>query len=271
MKSNAEERDICLTLNSGAGTNLVLPLRGHDLGIGSRNVNVGIQTGLVVRFYYVSAKDLAGANTTVVGTLRSGETVARPAIGPAGEVEHGVFLLESEPELLLGVLLHYDCGVVTVVVGVGGAVGHPGLAHDEDVVAEAEGIRVEGDGAEVDIGVVTWSLRGRGTVKVPFGEIGDFGGLFWEGLIGVRLSDWSHSGSVFLEAHLALGAHAAGSVNPDILGNDLALLWQLEELFQRRRVADNGRFGLVEEEERLSVGHAHFTANSHSQSQSRAG
>lgn len=38
---------------------------------------------------------------------------------------------------------------------------------------------------------------------------------------------------------LALGAHTAGGVNPDILGDDGALLWQLQVFFERRRVADD--------------------------------
>jgi hypothetical protein len=47
---------------------------------------------------------------------------------------------------------------VTEVVCVGLAIRHVGLAHDEDVVAQTERIGVEGNGAEVDIGVVTGRL-----------------------------------------------------------------------------------------------------------------
>jgi hypothetical protein len=50
-----------------------------------------------------------------------------------------------------GVLLHQDGGIVAEVEGVGGAVGHPGLTEDEDVVTEAERVRVESAWAEVDI------------------------------------------------------------------------------------------------------------------------
>lgn len=44
--------------------------------------------------------------------------------------------------------------------------------------------------------------------------------------------------------YLALGAHAAGGVDPDIFGDDGALLRQLQVLLERRRVADDGGFGL---------------------------
>lgn len=75
--------------------------------------------------------------------------------------------------MVLGVLLHEHGGIVAVVVGVGLAVGHPALAHDEDVIAKAEGIGEHGDGAEEDIGVVAWGLAGRGAVEVPFREVLD--------------------------------------------------------------------------------------------------
>jgi len=71
---------------------------------------------------------------------------------------------------------------VAEVVGVGLAVGHVGVAHDEDVVAAAEGVGVDGAGAEVDVGVVAWGLGGGGAVKVPFGEFFDAFRLLLEGL-----------------------------------------------------------------------------------------
>ena len=139
---------------------MVLPLSGHDLSVGAGDVDASIHAGLVVSLDDVSAEDLAGTNTAVVRALRSGEAVLGPAIRPAVEVEKCVFLLQTEPELVLLVCLHDDGSVVAEVVGVGLAIRHPGLAHDEDVVAETEGIWVHGNGAEVDIRVVTWSLAG---------------------------------------------------------------------------------------------------------------
>lgn len=47
---------------------------------------------------------------------------------------------------------------MAVVELVGGSIGIPGLTEDEDVVTETEGIGEDGDGAQVDIGVVTGGL-----------------------------------------------------------------------------------------------------------------
>jgi hypothetical protein len=162
---------------------LVLPLGGHDLGIGARDVDVGVHASLVVRLNDVTAEDLAGADTTVVWTLRGGESVLGPSIRPALRVEECVFLLETEPELVRLMCLHEDSSVVAEVVCVGLAIGAPGLAHDEDVVtANAERVRVEGDGVEVHIRVVAGGLAGGGTVEVPFGELLEIGDLLSERL-----------------------------------------------------------------------------------------
>jgi hypothetical protein len=60
---------------------------------------------------------------------------------------------------------------VAVVELVGGTIGIPGLTENEDVVTKAEGVRVDGNGTEVHIGVVTGSLAGRGTIEVPLREL----------------------------------------------------------------------------------------------------
>lgn len=42
---NAEEK---LTVNAGARANLVLPLRGHNFGVDTGDVDTGVQAGTVV-------------------------------------------------------------------------------------------------------------------------------------------------------------------------------------------------------------------------------
>jgi hypothetical protein len=158
VEDEARHPKLVAHLDIVAGTDLVLPLSGHDLGVGAGDVDVGVQAGLVVGLDDVTAEDLAGAYTAVVGALRSRETVLGPAIGPAKLVEKSVLLLETEPEVVCLVLLEDDGGVVAEVVRVGLAVRHVGLAHDEDVVAEAEGAGVICDRAEVDIRVATGRL-----------------------------------------------------------------------------------------------------------------
>lgn len=180
-------KSLKLTVNTGAGSNLVLPLRGHDLGVDSGDVDSGVQAGTVVSLDDVTAVDLAGTNTTVVGTLGTGETTTGPAVGPAISAEKSVLLLEAEPELLLGVGLHQTGGVVTEVELVGAAIGIPGLAENKDVVTLAEGIGEDRDGADVDIGVVSGGLAGGGTVEVPFGELVNGGDGLRESL---RKASW---------------------------------------------------------------------------------
>lgn len=170
------------TLNAGARADLVFPLGGHNLGVGSRDVDVGVHARLVVSLDDVAAEDLAGTHAAVVWALRGREAVLGPAIRPALSVEEGVLLLQTEPETVLLVLVHDHGGIVAEVVLVGRAVGHVRLAHDQDVVTQTEGVRVHGDGAKVDIRVVAGSLARRGAVEIPFGQIRDGFGLLEEGL-----------------------------------------------------------------------------------------
>lgn len=67
----------------------------------------------------VTAVDLTRADTTVVRTLGTGETVLGPAIRPTIGAEKSVFLLETEPEILLGVGLEEAGSLVAVVELVG--------------------------------------------------------------------------------------------------------------------------------------------------------
>jgi hypothetical protein len=180
------ERRGKLTVNAGAGADLVLPLGGHDLSVDTGDVDAGVQAGAVVSLDDVTAVDLAGTDTTVVRTLSTGETATGPAVGPAISAEKSVLLLETEPELLLGMGLHQAGGIVTVVELVGASIGIPGLAENEDVVTLAEGVGEDGDGAEVDIGVVTGGLASGGTVEVPLGELLNGGNGLGEGLNGER-------------------------------------------------------------------------------------
>lgn len=55
----------------------------HHLGIGTRDLHTGVQTGTVVSLDDVTLHNLAGTHTTVVRTLRGGETVLGPGIQSA--------------------------------------------------------------------------------------------------------------------------------------------------------------------------------------------
>lgn len=62
-------------LDALARTDLELPLGGHDLGVGTRDVDTSVQACLVVRLHDVTLDNLASANTAVVRALGSRETV----------------------------------------------------------------------------------------------------------------------------------------------------------------------------------------------------
>ena len=162
---------------------MILPLSRHDFRVRARDVDAGVQAGLVMRLNHISPHDLASANTAIVRSLGSWEAVLWPAIWITSLAQHGVFLLKAKPELVFRVLLHQDGGVVAEIVRVWLAIGHPRLGHDEDVVAQAEGVGIHGNGTEIDIGIVSGSLLGRGTVKVPFWEVIERLRLLVQGLI----------------------------------------------------------------------------------------
>lgn len=161
----------------------------------------------------VSGVDFGGTDTTVVWTLWSWETAFRPAVDVAiDRVQESVFLFQTEPNFFLGVGSHQLAALMSMVELVWGAVVVPALGQNDDVVASSERIWVEGDRLQVDIRVVAGSLACRGTVKVPLWKLGDVCHLLGE--------------------RSALGSEVASSVDPDVFGNDLAVLRQVKVLLQ---------------------------------------
>jgi hypothetical protein len=194
------------------------------------HLDSGVQASTVVSLNNITAVDLASADTAVVGALGTGETALGPAVRPAIGTEEGVFLLQTEPELFLGVGLHQTSGLVAVVELVGGTIGIPGLAQNEDVVTETEGVGVNGNGTEVDIGVVTGGLAGGGAVEVPFGKL--------------------INGRDGLGESLCLATAATDGVDPNVLGLDLTSLVEGHVLHEILRV---GEGSLVSHDERCEV------------------
>jgi len=116
--------------NSITRSDLELPLGWKDLSVDTRNPNAGVQASLVVGLNNVTAVDLAGTNTAVVWPLGTGETSLWPSVWVLILVEEGVFLLETEPWLLVLVGLHELSTVVSVVELVWGAIGVPALVEN---------------------------------------------------------------------------------------------------------------------------------------------
>jgi hypothetical protein len=159
------------TLNARTWTNLEFPLSGHDLGVGTGDLDASVQASLVVSLDDVSAENLASTNTTVVWALRTWETVDWPAIRLVAHIEEGVLLLETEPWLVDLVGLHELSTLMAVVELVWGSIGVPALSENQDVGGTTEWIGEDGNGTEVDIGVVAWGLASRAAVEVPLWEV----------------------------------------------------------------------------------------------------
>ena len=137
----------------------------------------------------VTAVDTASADTAVVGPLRTREAVSGPAVWPAVESQKSVFLLQTKPDLVLFVGLHQACGIMAEIEFIRCSIRVPGLAHDQNIVAEADGVSVHSHWSNIDIGVVARRLTGGGAVEIPFGEIVNALGSLAQGLEDVRLAE----------------------------------------------------------------------------------
>lgn len=56
-------------VDADARADLELPLSGHHLGVGARDADTSVETGLVVSLDDITLNNLASANTAVVRTL----------------------------------------------------------------------------------------------------------------------------------------------------------------------------------------------------------
>jgi len=158
-------------LDAEARADLELPLSRHDFGVDTRDVDTRVEAGAVVSLDKVTGKHLSGTGTTVVRTLRTGETTLGPSVRAVIHVKERVLLFETEPGLLVSHLGHDLVALVSVVGLVGGAIVVVALGKDDDVVTTTEGVRVVSDGSEVDIRVSTGSLVGGGAVEIPLLEV----------------------------------------------------------------------------------------------------
>ena len=163
----AGHREVVTHLNALARTDLELPLRWHHFSVDARVVDTGVKACTVVSLDNITTHDTARADTTVVRTLRSGETALGPAIRTAISAHKRVLLLNTKPAMLVLALLKDLRSVVAVVGFVRRAIIVVALGQNEHVVAATEGIREVRHGAEVHVRVVTRSLACRRTVKVP--------------------------------------------------------------------------------------------------------
>ena len=169
--------DVHLVTDGGRAerADLELPLPGHDLGIGARDRQAGVDAGLRVDLDDLAAHDAVGADAAVVRALRGRHPAAgREAERRTVETQHRVFLLESEPHLVVGVLLLDASGGSARVGGMRAHVGgQQHLAHHQDVAATADRVVTLEDRAQHAVGLVAGGLVGGRAVEAPDRRIGD--------------------------------------------------------------------------------------------------
>ena len=81
-------------------------------------------------FNNVAAEDLIRSDTAIVWSLRTGESILRPAVRPVIGSEQGILLLQTKPWLLLCIGVHQSLGFMAIIELVGTAIPIPSLAKD---------------------------------------------------------------------------------------------------------------------------------------------
>merc|ERR1740128_242421 len=159
-----------------------IPLCRHDLGIGTRNSNTGVEAGPVVGLHDVPTVHVAGSHRAVVRALGSREPVLGPTEGMSVLGKECVLLLDTEPGMGVFGLSHNLLADLSVVGLCGLLVVLVSLAHHHDVLSSPEWIGVDLDGVQVGVAVLPLSLVGGATVIVPDGQLGHILGRVLKGL-----------------------------------------------------------------------------------------
>jgi hypothetical protein len=170
-QQEARHPEVVAHLDALAWADLVLPLAGHDLGVGAGDLHTGVQAGAVVVLDDLAAEHAVGAGRAVVRTLGAGEAALGPAQRPLLGREHGVLLLDAEPRNVLLDLLHQLGALCAAVGGNRLALRRVALGENENVVAAAERIAVNATRVEQHLGVVAGRLTGARTIIIPDGQL----------------------------------------------------------------------------------------------------
>jgi hypothetical protein len=214
--------EVVTNFNTSAGSNLVLPLTGHNFRIGTRNFDTSVKAGLVVSISNKATEAHVGASRAVVRPLLSGVSIVWPSQGMGSKLgwvtDEGVFLFDTVPGfLVLDKIMVPDFVGEVSEVGVGGnkllatiILPAPALAEDKNVFPEAERITEVSDGLEDDLRLISDSLVGRGAIVIPFGYVS--------------------KGFHFIGEGAALGAEGdTWAINPDVFSNYWASLIKVVE------------------------------------------
>lgn len=95
MQQEARHPQVVGHRDADARAHLVLPLGGHHLRVRAADLHARIQAGTVVGVDHLAAVHLVGADAAVVGSLRAGKAVLRPAERAAVDVEQCVLLRDG--------------------------------------------------------------------------------------------------------------------------------------------------------------------------------
>merc|ERR1719305_324990 len=168
LEDVARDHQLITRLDAYTRADLVLPLAGHHLCVGARNLEASEKAGLVVRFRDGAPIRAVGARTAVVRALRAGVAARRPAERrDLIDVEERVLLFEAEPRrLALPLAEGLDRGR-TCVGRQRRAAGRVRVRKHEDVVTATEWIAENGLWLDDNLRVLARRLVSRGAVIVP--------------------------------------------------------------------------------------------------------
>ena len=149
-------------LEQTRGTDLELPLAGHDLRVDSCELETRRQAGIDMIVGNFAAENAIRAGTAVVGALGSRVTAVGETGGVSLDGHHRVFLLDSEPGIL-GFELRSGFHRGRAIVGVTRTpIGVVDLAQDEQAIAPAQRVGAGEHGFQHAVrGVPFGLLRGR--------------------------------------------------------------------------------------------------------------
>ena len=227
----AGDPQMVTNIDTLARTDLILKLTRHYFDISSRNVDTSEEASLVVRISNSATVASVGTNGAVVGTLLTRVTIVGPAKRLLSELsgvsEESVLLLNTVPSFLsrnFRVVPNLVSEVSEISVGrhellEGFIFPVESLTQDDDVVATTEGVSEHSARLEDDFRVFGDGLISRAAIIVPFGAFSNAGGFLFEG--------------ASLRADID-----AGTTNPHVFSDDLAILWEVVEGVRELVVAE---------------------------------
>mmetsp|Transcript_13752 Transcript_13752/g.20876 ORF Transcript_13752/g.20876 Transcript_13752/m.20876 type:complete len:236 (-) Transcript_13752:318-1025(-) len=163
-------------IDSDTWSDLVFLLSRHDLTVGSRNFDSGVEACFVVGVGDVATEGVLWTDGAVVWSLWAGwhASLWPSEWGAFVEVEEGKFLFHSEPNFLV-LISGEGCFSYSTTIG---RKRIPSwsvrITHDEDITntitSWAEWILENSLWLQNNFGIITRRLAGRTPIEIPFGK-----------------------------------------------------------------------------------------------------